>query len=346
MSIDTAREIVRWVMDTTIPGEKTSIGFFGGEPLLRFNLMQEATEYIRVKEEETGKVVNLNVTSNGTLLNDDILDFLKAERIDLCVSIDGPKYVHDKFRRYKDGGGTFDDVASKTNQALERLGKVQVNAVFNPSTMSTLPERISFFANLGVSTIHLNPDIRATWPRSLFPRLREVYLKAANLYIESYQQAQEIAVNLIDSKILILLKGGYGSDDKCGMGETELGFAPSGNIYPCERLVGEDNGLYCLGNIHTGIDLMRRCNLIAVRGNRNKECKTCNLQRYCMNWCGCTNYHMTGYTDLASAMMCASEKAAIEAATHVLIALQDDDLFLNHFIRYLHEERQSELVKP
>ena len=125
--------------------------------------------------------------------------------------------------------------------------------------------------------------------------------------------------------------------DKCGMGETEWGFAPSGNIYPCERFIGNDNDLsFCLGNIHTGLDLNRRCSLIHQRGNRNEECKTCSLQKYCMNWCGCTNYHMTGYIYLASQMMCANEKAAIAAAYHALRSLKDNDVFLNHFINYFH----------
>jgi uncharacterized protein len=82
-----------------------------------------------------------------------------------------------------------------------------------------------------------------------------------------------------------------------------------------------------------------RCSLLKRRGNRNEKCRTCDLKRYCMNWCGCTNYYMTGYTDLAGAMLCASEKAAIQAAERVLIALKDNELFVDHFIKYVQEGR-------
>jgi sulfatase maturation enzyme AslB (radical SAM superfamily) len=79
--------------------------------------------------------------------------------------------------------------------------------------------------------------------------------------------------------------------------------------------------------------------LLKQRGNRNEKCKTCDLQRYCMNWCGCTNYHMTGHTDLAGTMLCESEKAAIQAVKYVLITLKDNELFIDHFIKYVHEGR-------
>jgi uncharacterized protein len=167
-----------------------------------------------------------------------------------------------------------------------------------------------------------------------------MYMQIADYYMQSYQRGNEIAVNLIDGKILLLLKGGYTAEDICCMGETEWGFAPSGNIYPCERLVGEDDGSsLCLGNIHTGLDVGRRCSLLEQRGNHDEECRDCDYRKYCMNWCGCTNYHMTGHTDSVGPMMCASEKAAIHAAKHVLITLSrlDNELFLDHLMHYMHE---------
>ena len=340
MSLATAQKIVDFAMEIAPPGDKMEFGFFGGEPLLRFDLIKEIINYIRKKEREVGKAICLGVTTNGTLLTQTILDFFKDENVDLCVSIDGPAHVHNLNRRYKDGRGSFEDVMRNLSQAIEHLGSLQVNAVYGPDTIDFLPESVSFFSQLGVSVIHLNPNICAFWEESTYPKLREVYMQIANHYIQSYQQGQEIAINLIDSKIIVFLKGGYQRTDKCGMGETEWGFAPSGNIYPCERLIGDDHdSSYCLGNIHTGLDLMRRSSLIEHRGNRNEECRTCALQKFCMNWCGCTNYYMTGHTDLAGPMMCESEKAAIQAAEHVLLTLKDNELFLDHFMNYLYERR-------
>jgi uncharacterized protein len=341
MSVATAQKIVDFAVDITPPEGRIEFSFFGGEPFLRFDLIKQITNYVRRQERRISNPISISITSNGTLLTQPILDFLKKEEgINLCISIDGPAYVHNMNRCYKGGQGSFDDVVKNLCLALEKLETLQVNAVYGPDTIDSLPDSVLFFAKLGVSAIHLNPNVCAVWNEDICSKLGKTYLQIANHYIQSYQYGKEIAINLIDSKIIVFLKGGYKVEDKCGMGETEWGFAPSGNIYPCERLIGEDNdSSLCLGNIHTGLDLIRRCSLLEQRGNHNEECKACSLQKYCMNWCGCTNYHMTGCTDLTSPMICESEKAAIQAARRVLSTLKNNDLFVDHFLEYLHRGR-------
>lgn len=340
MSFATARKTVDFAMDIAPPGQAIGFGFAGGEPLLCFDLLTEIVEYIRKQERNAKKTASLSITSNGTLLTEPILDFIRQENIDLCVSIDGPAHVHNLNRCYKDGRGSFEDVVRNIRLCVERLDALQVNAVYGPGTIDFLLESVLFLVQLGISAIHLNPDIQAFPEGYECSKLRESYMQVADHYIESYQAGREIAVNLIDSKIIAFLKNGYDAADRCGMGETEWGLAPSGNIYPCERLIGEDDdSSLCLGNVHTGLDLSRRCSILSKRGNRNEECKTCSYQKYCMNWCGCTNYHMTGHTDLAGHLMCESEKAAIQAAKHVLVTLseQSNDLFLSHFLSRVQE---------
>ncbi len=337
MSFITAQKIVDFVMNITPAQRAIELSFFGGEPLLCLALMKDIVSYIREQERDR-KPTRLSITTNGVLLTHSILDFLKEENIDLCMSIDGPAHVHNLNRCYKDGRGSFEEVEKNLKRAIERLDYVQVNAVYGPETIDYLSESVAFLGELGVPILHLNPNICASWTEDAYPNLRESYMQIADYYIQSYRYGREIAINLIDSKIIVLLKGGYGADDRCGMGETEWGFAPSGNIYPCERFIGEDaNSCLCLGNIHTGLDLSKRCALLEHRGNRNEECKTCDLQRYCMNWCGCTNHYMTGHTDLAGPMLCESERAAIQAARYVLVALKDDELFLGHLMGYLQQ---------
>lgn len=348
MSTTTAQRAVDFVLAIAPVTSEVSIGFAGGEPLLCFDLMKETIHYIREREKRTGKPVALSVTSNGTLLTEPILDFFRAEGVRLCISIDGRANVHNLNRRYPDGRGTFGDVVRSLRLANGRLDNLQVNAVFGPDTMGSLLDSVSFFSQLGVSAIHLNPNIRASYDKDIYPELHAVYMQLAERYIQDYQRGQETAINLIDNKIIVFLKGGYGSTDKCGMGETEWGFAPSGNIYPCERLIGEDaGGPHCLGDVHAGLDMARRCSLLEKRGNHTEDCKSCNLQRYCMNWCGCTNYHMTGHTDLVSQFLCESEKAMIQAANHVLTTLSEsnNELFFDHFMKYIPEGRHSPSAK-
>jgi uncharacterized protein len=339
MSLDTANKIVDFAMGITPPNQSTDFCFFGGEPLLCIDLMQDIIGHIREQERVTGNCVRISITTNGTIITQSILDFLAREHIDLCISIDGPADVHDQNRRFHDGRGSFTPVLKNLQEALRQLDRVQVNAVYGPDTIELLPEILSFFIRLGLSAIHLNPDIRAYWPENIYPIFLKTYIQLADHYIHSYQSGLEVALNLIDSKVILFLKGGYASTDKCGMGERELAFAPSGNMYPCERFIGDDNnGFFCLGNIHTGVDPARRCSVLKGGWNINVECKTCGLKDYCMNWCGCTNYYLTGSTNLVGPVLCASERAAIRAAEYVATTMSDvgNELFMNHFFHYVH----------
>ena len=344
MSLHTAQKAVDFAVEITPPDSILELNFFGGEPLLCFDLMNEVIKYIREMEEKSGKRVSLSITTNGTLLSDSIFDTLVKEDISLCISIDGPENIHNTNRCYKDGRGSFKDVVDNLQEAIKHVRYVQINAVYEPETISFLPESVAFFSNFDVSGIHLNPNMKSSWTRDIYSKFGDIYMKIADFYIDCYQSGQEIAINLIDSKIVLFLKGGYTVEDMCGMGETEWGIAPSGNIYPCERFIGEDkNGALCIGNVHTGFDSSRRCSVLKERGNFNAQCNSCSIQKYCMNWCGCTNYYATGNTGLVGAFLCESEKAAIKASNYVLATLTDldNELFIDHFMQYVHEGRRQ-----
>lgn len=348
MSLPTARKAVDFALGVAPAGRRVDFGFFGGEPLLCFDLMVEIVHYIRSRQEDLATPVSLSVTTNGTLLTETMLEFLARENFDVCISVDGPAAVHDRNRLYRDGRGTFTDVARHLSTALAELTSVQVNAVYGPDTLGNLGETVSFLADFGAPVIHLNPNICADWDANSRALLADAYMQVARYYIESYQHGRELTVNLIDSKIILFLKGGYAPEDMCGMGDTEWGIAPSGNIYPCERFIGEDEDFtLCLGNVHTGVDPRRRCAVVARRGNRNLECTSCEWVKYCMNWCGCTNHAMTGATDLAGPMLCASERAALQAAKHVLTTLseQGNDLFIDHLMHYLQDAHSYPTLK-
>ena len=338
MSPATARKCVDFGLETLPAGKNLGLGLFGGEPLLRFDLVRDITAYAYRKAAEKQKPVRINITTNGTLVTPAVIDFAADQRVDLCFSIDGPPDLHDRNRTYRNGYGSFAEVMGPLELARKRLSTMEVNAVFGPDTIMEIPRCLRFFVDSGISVIHFNPDITATWPDYLRPRLQDVYTQIAEFYIGCYLQGHEIAVNLLDSKMLLFIKGGYAATDKCTMGDGEWGFAPSGNIYPCERFIGEDeNSPFYLGNIHTGLDLERRCALQLKRGNHNPECLVCGFRKYCINWCGCTNYFMSGQSDMAAPMLCAMEQATIRAAQQVFDSLVNagNELFTEHMYNYV-----------
>jgi len=338
MSLETGKKIIDFAFDITPLGKKINFSFFGGEPLLQFNLIKNLTKYIEEKGNAHDNPILLSITTNGLLLNESIINFFWEHEFNVCVSIDGPLYVNDLNRCYKDGSGSFDDVFKKLLLIKKSPISIQVNAVYDPKTLNYLPKTLSFFTENEFPIIHLNPDITALWEKQTLNELSSIYMQLAMHYISCFEAGKEIAVNLLDNKTILLLKGGYREEEKCRMGEAEWGFAPSGNIYPCERFIGQDDDKkMCIGNIHTGINNYSLCKIIENRGNINEECKMCEFQKYCMNWCGCTNYHMTGRTNITSSFICESEKSSIKAAIYVLNALKHNDLFINHFYNYLNE---------
>jgi uncharacterized protein len=338
MSAVTADLVLDFAVSKTPCGDTLEFGFFGGEPFLRLDLMRRLAARARERAHLKNIPLRLRVTTNGTLLDEAALSFLEENAVALCVSIDGPPKIHDRHRRFEDGRGCGKVVVTNLCKALKRLEHVQVNCVYGPDAIDTLPDTVAFFDELGARLIHLNLDITTTWPTESFARLRDAYLKVANQVIACYRADRPIAVNLIDNKIILFLKDGYSAEDRCGMGTTKVGFAPNGDIYPCERFIGQGNGFgLCIGNLRKGIDLDRLAAIQERTGNHNLECRKCVIERFCMNWCGCTNYYMTGYTNVASPVLCASEKAAVEAARFALTELADHDLFIDHLMEYLDE---------
>lgn len=343
MSLETARKIVDYALLQNPVGHPLRFQFFGGEPLLCFETLRATAQYIRQQSATHGIHTSIGVTSNGTILNQAMIDTLRAYDIDLCFSIDGPAHIHDQNRRFKNGRGSYAIVMQNLTWALEALESIQANMVYGPETLETLPDGVQLLVDAGVRAIHINPNITASWPREAETALHDAFQRIAMLYIASYEQGHEIAIGAIDSKIILFLKGGYSLADMCCMGDGELAFAPSGNVYPCERFIGEDRDpTFCIGHIDTGIDLARRCALHERRGNRNEQCRSCGWRRYCMNWCGCTNYAMTGRIDIAGPALCAIERATIDAARQAFQTLSDrgNQLFLDHYLRYSHEYQQ------
>jgi len=333
MQMETVRKIVDFAFMITPPHEQIDFSFFGGEPLLKLPLIEKALEYIEGKNKPNP--LSFNITTNGTLVTDSAITFLRDKRIKLCVSIDGPEHIHDRNRVDRNGQGTLNTILKNMRKVSEGLDYYQVNTVYGPETIAELDQTVRFLIDRGIRNIHLNPDIVADWNEADFGLITEMYRKVADTYIAQFERGEEVAVNLLDSKLILFFKGGYETSDKCGMGETEFGFAPSGNAYPCERLIGDDTDeAMMMGNVHTGVRLLKRCSIGKAHANTQTECTTCPVQQYCMNWCGCTNYHMTGYSDRVGSMLCHSERSAISAAKHVFESLQGNPLFLNHIFNY------------
>jgi len=323
MSLDIALEIVEQIFAFTPAGEVVDIGFFGGEPLLHFSLLKEIVTRVRSHPRCHAHPIVFSITTNGTIFNKEIAEFLGENEVVLCISCDGPAAVHDSCRRFADGRGSFAAVEKNILLARKILPRVWVNAVYQPQTLLLLPGVVEYLFSLDVERIYLNPDYSAPWTECDSQALAPVYAAIGEQYIEKISTGRAQYVSLIDSKLAAIIKDGYALHERCRMGQKEFAFSASGHIYPCERLIGAGaDNQHCIGHISSGMTKIRSCSKIDISKNSNSACAACALAQYCVNWCGCSNFFSTGRYDFAGPFLCASEKAAICTALHVFQTLE------------------------
>jgi uncharacterized protein len=296
------------------------LGFFGGEPLLEWDLLQKCVKIAEEKLADRNLVPT--ITTNGIGLTEERTDWLYSHNFYIGLSIDGNRAMHDTTRRLRSGASSHAAVVQGLHNALQCPEKVETITVLDPANISYTAESINFLAELGVKRISLNPNFYTEWNPQQLEEFKNAYEAAADCLIKSYRSGNPLKINVIDSKIITALKEGYACSDRCKFGCGEIAIAPSGRIYPCERLVGDDDDdAICIGDIQNGFDKIKYPEILAKRGNRDPECETCELKPRCMNWCGCINYTTTGAIDSSPGILCFHEKISIAAADRAAATL-------------------------
>jgi len=329
ISKETILKSIAFILD--FPMQELNFGFFGGEPLLEWELLQFATYEMEREAKLRGIVLRKTFTTNGVLLDDKKVAWLREHAFYMVVSLDGNEQMHNTHRVYADSSDTFKDVKAGL-LALQKLytpKEYSVISVVTPQNITYLNASVKYLHEvLNVKNIRLALNYFTEWGEET-KSYREVYHALGHYVIERYREDKEITIDIIDEKILTQLEG-CGS---CSFGEMKIAVAPSGNIYPCERLIAEDSGELSIGDVYNGFNLLRRNELISQRGNSNEECKTCALRERCTNSCGCTNHTLTNSISTTNGVVCFFQKLFIEVADEVASTLYQEKnrLFLSKF---------------
>lgn len=323
LSRENAKKTIDFIFTQSSDGKPIDIGFFGGEPLLEFTRLKEVTEMIESHPAFPTREVVLQVITNGTIFSDEIATFLIQHNISLGVSCDGIPAMQDYARKYPDGRTSSSIVEQNLKKALGYFPHLMVNAVYTPSTYKYLSDSVEYFYNLGIRKIYINPDFSAHWSPDDVEQLQEIFYTIASQYIHWQKSDDPAFISLINGKLAVILDGGYSINERCHMGKKEFAIAPNGNIFPCERLVGDGSmNEHCIGNITEGVDYKKFCTSRHFEKPAHSICSDCSLRKYCMNWCGCSNFFSTGNYNQTGPFICASEKAAINAALLVFKELE------------------------
>ena len=335
MSVRTAKQAIDFVFKRSkIFDETINIGWFGGEPLLEFERMKKFTRMVKEHPQYSSDKVVIALVSNGTTFTKEIGDFLKKNGIIFGISCDGPPSVQNKFRKFRNGRGSSKQVEKTIISAHKLLGHIMVNAVYTPSTLKNLSATVRYLSGLGVRQIYLSPDYSAYWNEEAVSLLPNIYEEIGDLYVSYYKKGDPHYISLIDNKISVILRNGYDQKDRCRMGIAEFAITPEGNVFPCERLVGDGNNDHKIGNVFTGIDpefMLCHC----ARGQKiNNTCLECGVKDYCMNWCGCSNYMTSGFYNRVSSFLCYSEKTILQTSFRVFRELEQElgPVFYEHLV--------------
>ncbi len=320
MMWETAQRALDLFFDQPIldPAVKPQICFFGGEPLLEWPLLERCVSYSQERSARTHRPYRLALDTNGLLLDDEKAEYLAANGVDVVLSFDGVREAQDAARPTTNGRSSFDGTLRALNVATRHFKDFGVCAVVSPPNVQYLPAGVDFLLGNGVRRRMLNPDFFSNWADEGLNLWRKGYEHAAMRFQESFERGRPINMNLFMAKIITHLKKGYEKSDCCLFGLSEIAIAPSGRIYPCQRMVGEDTmALGLMGDVFKGIDPPAAKALDTCRSATSPECAACDIRHRCRNWCSCVNHALTGRYDTPGPLICFHEKMVVELADQV-----------------------------
>lgn len=296
MSWKTAKSAVDFYFSHSIDSESRSIGLYGGEPLLQFDLIKRIVEY--AKQKSRGKYIEFHMTTNGSLLRDGVVPFLVAHDVRLLISVDGKKASHDKNRVFKDGTGTYELIIKNLSRIREQYPeyyeKIQINTVLDPTndydSMIELSDELPGLHRENFRYSYLETDDNSVFQTPGFIMNDEyqsflAYLSLCGKYPKEELSAIGFQRFQDAEKENKRFKSASGTPDNlshggpCIAGKARLLITVNGVFYPCERV--NENMHMCIGNLITGFDYQRIKNLMNVGEMTTKQCKDCWAIRHC-----------------------------------------------------------------
>lgn len=327
MSFEVGKKALDFLVKESKGRKNLEVDFFGGEPLMNFDVVRRLVEYGRSIEETNNKKFRFTLTTNGMLLNDEILEFANKEMGNLVLSIDGRREIHDLMRPRRGGQGSYDTIVPKFIKAANSRGQMNyyVRGTYTHNNLD-FSEDVKHLAELGFEQISVEPVVA---PESAdyaikeedVPKLCEQYDILAKYLLERRKSGR--GVNFFH--FMIDLSGGpcaYKRLSGCGSGCEYLAVAPNGDLYPCHQFVGMPD--FLMGNVDTGVtntmlrDKFKLCNVYS-----KEECKNCFAKLYCSGGCAANSYNFTGDINGVYDIGCALSRKRVECAIMMKAAIAE-----------------------
>lgn len=298
MTFDVAKRAIDFLIENSEGRRNLEVDFFGGEPLLNWDVCKKTIEYARRIEKEKGKNFRFTLTTNGVLIDDEIIDYVNKECDNVVLSLDGRKHIHDYFRKTVSDKGSYDKVVNNFKRLVDKRNheKYYIRGTYTANNVDFF-EDIQHMLDLGFRELSLEPvvtDENSEYALSEkhFKKLCEEYDKLANAIIDAEKENKPFTFY---HYILDLQHGPciYKRTIGCGAGFEYVAVIPNGDLYPCHQFL-EDHE-YKLGNVYTGIKRKDICERFKNTTIYSKEdCKKCWARMFCSGGCMANAFHKTG----------------------------------------------------
>ncbi|MBP3559316.1 MAG: thioether cross-link-forming SCIFF peptide maturase [Clostridia bacterium] len=324
MSLEVGKRALDFLVENSGSRHNLEVDFFGGEPLMNFDVVKELVAYARSIEKEHNKNFRFTLTTNGVLVDDDVIDFANKECSNVVLSLDGRKEIHDRYRVDYAGNGSWEKIVPKFQKFVEaRNGKnYYMRGTFthaNPDFIKDIQQML----DLGFSELSMEPVVCAPGDPSELTEedlaiVMKQYEDLADLMLKRDKEGKPFTFY----HYMIDLTGGpciYKRISGCGSGTEYMAVTPWGDLYPCHQFVGDEK--FKLGNVWDGVtnkeiqSEFAACNVYA-----HPECKDCWARLYCSGGCAANAYHATGSVTGVYESGCRLFRKRMECAIMVAIA--------------------------
>ncbi len=326
MSLDVGKRALDFLIEHSGTRHNLEVDFFGGEPLMNWDVVKELVRYAREREKAAGKNFRFTLTTNGLLIDDDVIDFCNREMHNVVLSLDGRKEIHDRWRVDYAGNGSWERIVPKFQKLVAaRGGKgYYMRGTFthgNPDFLKDIQTMLDLgFTELSMEPVVAAPDDPNALTAEDIPVVMEQYEALAKLMLKREREGKPFTFY----HYMIDLTGGpciYKRISGCGSGTEYMAVTPWGDLYPCHQFVGEEK--FKLGDIWHGVTNhevqgeFAACNVYA-----KPECRDCWARLYCSGGCAANAFHATGSVTGVYETGCELFKKRMECAIMMAIARQ------------------------
>ena len=298
MSSEVGKAAIDFLIANSGSRKNLEVDFFGGEPLMNFDVVKQLVAYARSREKECNKNFRFTLTTNGVLIDDDVIDFANREMSNVVLSLDGRREIHDRYRVDYAGNGSWDKIVPKFQKLVAARGgkNYYMRGTFthaNPDFLKDIQQMLDLgFTELSMEPVVCAPGDPAALTESDLEIVKDQYEQLAALMLERRREGRPFTFY----HYTIDLTGGpciYKRISGCGSGTEYMAVTPWGDLYPCHQFVGEEK--FKLGDVWTGVtNAETQAEFAACNVYAHEECRDCWARLYCSGGCAANAYHATG----------------------------------------------------